>query len=219
MAAAAAAAAVAAAAVAAAERTFKVYRRRQLLLTGACLPLPLILSGRARAQTEANDADYGFCRDMSIHHFQALAMCQRILGRDTGDLVQAAAAEVLQNQAIEIGHMHAWLADWGQSTVPPTLVMGWMGANGGAGIPLSDMPGYASADELTELSLLTGRERGKRWLELMRAHHVGGVTMASRAQDLVSSDKVRGLASRQVATQTYEIAQYDLLLEGPYASI
>lgn len=192
--------------------------RRRLLIAGLGSPLPLLVAGRARAQVEANDADFGFCRDMSIHHLQALAMCQRVLGRDTGGSVQAAAAEVLQNQAIEVGHMHAWLADWGQPTVPPTLVMGWMGANGGEGIPLADMPGYATVDELTELSLLSGWARGKRWLELMRAHHEGGVTMANGAQELVASDKVRGLATRQARTQTYEIAQYDLLLAGPYAS-
>ncbi len=193
--------------------------RRQLLWVGTCVALPAIAPRRAEAQSEANEADFGFCRDMSIHHLQALAMCQRVLGRDTGGSIQAAAAEVLQNQAMEVGHMHAWLADWGQPTVPPTLVMDWMGANGGAGIPLASMPGYATEEELFELSSLSGWARGRRWLELMRAHHEGGVTMATRAQQLVASEKVRGLATRQARTQSYEIAQYDILLEGPYADV
>ena len=191
--------------------------RRRLLFAATCAALPVVTPREAQAQTETNNADFGFCRDMSIHHLQALAMCQRVLGRDTGGSVQAAAAEVLQNQAMEVGHMHAWLADWGQSTVPPILVMDWMGANGGAGIPLADMPGYATEAELFELSSLSGWARGRRWLELMRAHHEGGVTMATRAQELVASDKVRGLATRQARTQSYEIAQYDILLAGPYA--
>ena len=193
--------------------------RRRLLFVSACTALPIVVPRRAQAQDQTNDADFGFCRDMSIHHLQALAMCQRVLGRDTGDSVQAAAAEVLQNQALEVGHMHAWLADWGQPTVPPTVVMDWMGANGGVGIPLADMPGYATEEELFELSNLTGWARGRRWLELMRTHHEGGVTMATRAQELAASEKVRGLATRQARTQSYEIAQYDILLTGPYADI
>ena len=138
--------------------------------------------------------------------------------RDTGGAVQAAAAEVLQNQAMEVGQMRAWLADWGASTVPPSIVMGWMGANQGAGMPIAMMPGYASDEQLLELSMLTGQDRGRRWLELMRAHHVGGVMMASEAKNLASSEKVIRLATFQALAQSYEISQYDILLAGPYGS-
>jgi uncharacterized protein (DUF305 family) len=120
--------------------------------------------------------DVGFCTDMTAHHVQALAMCQRVLGRDTGDPVQAAASEVLQNQAIEVGMMRAWLTDWGQSAASPELSMGWMDVNDGAGMPLAMMPGLASDDEMRGLSQASGRGQGRKWVELMRAHHVGGVT-------------------------------------------
>lgn len=162
-------------------------------------------------------ADIGFCQDMSVHHVQALTMCQRVLGRDTGGPVQAAAAEVLENQAMEVGLMRAWLADWGASTAAPTVVMAWMGANNGEGFLLADMPGYATPQELSELSTLQGLNRGRRWLELMRAHHVGGVMMANRASQLASSVKVVRLANGQSRVQSYEIAQYDILLSGFYA--
>ena len=194
-------------------------RNRRLFLAASAVPAMAVVK-RAVASVDANAptlADIGYCRDMSAHHLQALAMCQRVLGRDTGDAVQAAAAEVLQNQAMEVGQMRAWLADWGQSTVPPTNVMDWMGANQGNGMSLVNMPGYATDAELLELSTLTGRSRGKRWLELMRAHHVGGVMMASQAQNLTSSTKVTRLATIQSKVQAYEIQQYDLLLAGPYA--
>ncbi len=164
-----------------------------------------------------SDADIGFCTDMVVHHVQALAMCQRVLGRRTGDPVQAAAAEVLQNQAMEVGQMRAWLTDWGASTVFPTTVMGWMGANDGAGIPLANMPGYATDAELRGLSTAKGWRRGKRWLVLMRAHHVGGVAMATMAAQMAAVEKTRRLATAQVAVQTFEISQYDELLAGPYS--
>ena len=191
--------------------------RRLFLAAGALLPALISNSTTAAEQSEPTSADIGFCRDMSIHHLQALAMCQRVLGRDTGGAVQAAAAEVLQNQAMEVGQMRAWLADWGESTVPPSTVMAWMGANQGAGMSLENMPGYATDEQLLELSTLEGIDRGRRWLELMRAHHVGGVMMASEAQNLASSEKVIRLATIQTKVQTYEIYQYDLLLSGQYA--
>lgn len=193
--------------------------RRSFLAVSTLGATALVTSAVASAETlEPTAADIGFCQDMSVHHLQALVMCQRVLGRDTGGAVQAAAAEVLQNQAMEVGQMRAWLADWGASTVPPSIVMGWMGANQGAGMPLAMMPGYASDEELLQLSTTEGHDRGRRWLELMRAHHVGGVMMATEAQNLASSLKVIRLARIQAVTQTYEISQYDLLLEGPYAS-
>lgn len=193
-------------------------QRRNFIAATAILPTGLLFGSNAEAaDTAPSDADIGFCQDMSIHHLQALVMCQRVLGRDTGDAVQAAAAEVLQNQAMEVGQMRAWLTDWGASTVPPTTVMAWMGANQGTGMSLANMPGYASDEQLLELSLANGIDRGRRWLELMRAHHVGGVMMATQAVNLCSSTKVIRLAKQQVSTQSFEIEQYDLLLTGRYA--
>ncbi|MEM9515253.1 MAG: DUF305 domain-containing protein [Actinomycetota bacterium] len=164
-----------------------------------------------------SDADAGFCTDMAAHHVQALALCQRVIGRDTGDSVQAAAAEVLQNQAIEVGMMRAWLTDWGRSTADPDMVMGWMGANDGAGVPIDQMQGYASDEAMGALSEAESNERGRIWLELMRTHHVGGVAMATAALDLVASEKVRRLAETQITVQTFEIEQYDWLIAGDYA--
>lgn len=162
-----------------------------------------------------NEAAIGFCTDMSAHHIQAMAMCQRVLGRDTGDPVQAAAVEVLQTQSIEVGMMRAWLTDWGQSTSTPDTVMAWMGPT--FFCSLEEMPGFASDDEMRALSLAEGHDRGRLWLELMRAHHVGGVHMASAAVDLVDVEKVQRLAQTQVDVQTYEIEQYDLILANDYA--
>ena len=173
------------------------------------------------ASGEPTAVDFGFCTDMTVHHIQALAMCQRVLGRDTGDPVQAAAVEVLQIQAIEIGMMRAWLADWGQSTAEPELAMGWMSMHdddsGTGGIPVGDMPGLASDEEMSTLGTASGVEQGRLWLRLMRAHHVGGVNMANAAAQMAGTEKVRRIATTQVAVQTYEIDQYDMLLATDYA--
>ncbi|MFK8082690.1 MAG: DUF305 domain-containing protein [Granulosicoccus sp.] len=192
--------------------------RRTFFSASALLSAMLTSSSVVVADSDQpTAADIGFCQDMSVHHLQALSMCRRVLGRDTGGAVQAAATEVLENQAMEVGQMRAWLTDWRASTLPPSIVMGWMGANQGAGMPIAMMPGYASDEQMLELSILDGRSRGRRWLELMREHHVGGVMMASQAQNLASSSKVVRLATLQVAVQNFEISQYDTLLAGPYS--
>ena len=172
----------------------------------------------AEATDMPNDADYGFCTDMTAHHVQALVLCQRVLGRDTGDAVQAAAAEVLQNQSMEVGQMRAWLTDWGQSTTPPETVMWWMQGDQQMEMPIAMMPGYATAGELQALSLAEGMSKGRMFLELMRAHHVGGVEMAEAAGTLAATTKVRRLALAQAQVQTFEIAQYDHLLATTYAT-
>lgn len=159
-----------------------------------------------------NKIDIGFCQDMAFHHEQALAMCQRVLGRDTGSQVQTAAAEILQNQSYERGMMHTWLQSWGESTAPPETVMGWMGME----MPAADMPGLASTDQMRELALAEGLEKGRMFLELMRTHHVGGVHMADAATGAATAP-VRQIAFQASATQTFEIAIFDVLLSTTYA--
>lgn len=104
-----------------------------------------------------DEVDIGFCTDMSAHHAQALALCQRVLGADAGGPVEAAAAEMLQNQAYEVGLMHALLQNWGRSTAPPTEVMAWMGM----AMPLDQMVGLASVEEMRELAERTGLAKGE----------------------------------------------------------
>lgn len=174
-------------------------------------------SAASASAGDLGEADVGFCTDMTAHHVQALIMCERVLGREAGGAVQAAATEVIRNQAIEVGTMRAWLSDWGESTTTPEIVMAWMGMNAGAGMPLSWMPGYATDEELQTLSTTTGLDQGRLWLELMRAHHVGGVHMAEAARELAGLEKVRRLARIQAEVQTFEIAQYDQLLATTYA--
>ena len=95
--------------------------------------------------------------------------------------------------------------------------MAWMPDMERHRMTIDMMPGYATDTELDELSSLTGLDQGPTWLELMRAHHVGGVAMAESAVGLASNPKVVRLATQQAATQMFEIAQYDQLLAGPYA--
>ena len=159
-----------------------------------------------------NETDIGFFRDMALHHEQALAMCQRVLGRDNGDSVQALAADILQNQSFERGVMHTWLTVWGESTAPPETVMAWMGME----MPAADMTGLATDEQMLSLATTSGLSQGRLFLQLMRAHHVGGVHMAAMAAETAAISTVRATAERMSAFQNYEIGIIDQLLATTY---
>ena len=187
---------------------------RRSLLGGAALAVVgagLAACTPTSANPEPNTIDLGFCQDMAFHHEQALAMCQRVLGRDTGSQVQTAAADILQNQSYERGMMHTWLQSWGESTVAPTTVMGWMGM----AMPAADMPGLASGLEMRTLATTEGIAKGRLFLTLMRAHHIGGVHMADAATGAATAP-VRQIAFQTSANQTFEIAIFDELLATTY---
>ncbi len=171
-------------------------------------------TGTTQAAEVPNEIDIGFCQDMAVHHEQALAMCQRVLGRDSGNQVQTLAGEILQGQSYERGMMHTWLQSWGQSTAPPETIMGWMGMS----MAPADMPGLATEEQLRALSTTEGLAQGRLFLELMRAHHVGGIDMAGAASG-AGTYPVRHIAYHAITTQIYEVEVIDYLLETAYANV
>ena len=192
-----------------------VVARRAFLGGTAAATLGALLTACTTEQADAaspNEIDIGFCQDMAFHHEQALAMCQRVLGTDTGSQVQTAAADILQNQSYERGMMHTWLQSWGEGTAPPSTVMGWMGMEMAADM----MPGLATDEEMRELALAEGLEKGRMFLELMRTHHVGGVHMAEAATGAATAP-VRQIGAQAALVQAYEIEIFDELLATSYA--
>ncbi|WP_307783883.1 MULTISPECIES: DUF305 domain-containing protein [unclassified Salinibacterium] len=187
-----------------------------LALTGtalaACTTAAADDDDTSAAEETPNDTDIGFFTDMALHHEQALAMCQRVLGRDNGDSVQSLAADILQNQSFERGVMHTWLTVWGESTAPPETVMAWMGME----MPAVEMTGLATDEQMSSLSTTTGMDQGRLFLNLMRAHHVGGVHMAAYANEHAAVSTVRATAERMDVIQTYEIGIIDQLLSTTY---
>ncbi|GAA1209862.1 DUF305 domain-containing protein [Rhodoglobus aureus] len=159
-----------------------------------------------------NETDIGFFTDMALHHAQALALCQRVLGRDNGDSVQSLATEILQNQSYERGVMYTWLTVWGESTAPPKTVMAWIGME----IPAAEMTGLATDEQVILLSTTTGMAQGRLFLSLMRAHHVGGMHMAASARENAATSVVRSTADLMSSFQNYEIGIIDQLLATTY---
>ncbi len=70
------------------------------------------------------------------------------------------------------------------------------------------MTGMATDDQLAALQNATGRDLDVMFLDLMSAHHRGGVEMANDAAEHAADPNVRALAARMASQQTSEIEEY-----------
>jgi uncharacterized protein (DUF305 family) len=82
--------------------------------------------------------------------------------------------------------------------------MAWMGHEMSAG----SMTGMATDDQLAALNTATGRDLDLMFLDLMTAHHRGGIEMANYAAAHAADPRVRALAERMASVQTSEIEEY-----------
>ncbi|KQX53720.1 hypothetical protein ASE09_08500 [Streptomyces sp. Root66D1] len=154
-------------------------------------------------------ADAGFARDMSVHHQQAVEMSFIVRDRTQDEEVRRLAYDIANTQANQRGMMLGWLDLWGlpktESGVEPMTWMG-MGGSGDTG-PLDGalMPGMATNAQLDQLRKAGGREAEILYLQLMTAHHKGGVHMAEGCVQKCSVDIERNLAQGMVDAQQSEI--------------
>jgi uncharacterized protein (DUF305 family) len=166
--------------------------------------------GNNTAIDDPNATDIGFMQDMRVHHEQAVQMAFIYLNDDQTDLDLAIVArEILIGQNIEIGRMIQLLRDFGTSEVNETdLAMTWMGDP----VALDRMPGMATEADLQALADATGDEANELFVQLMSAHHLGGVHMAEHAASHAATDEVRLMASQIVVGQTEEVGEMARLL-------
>jgi uncharacterized protein (DUF305 family) len=165
--------------------------------------------GRGRPPGEGS-ADVGFLHDMLRHHEQAVELANLELSNGSIPDVRSFAREILLFQSYEIGLMDAQLQDWGyRREDPPDTAMAWMGHS----TDPDAMLGMATPEQVEALREAEGREADALFLDLMQAHHRGGVQMAAAAEDLVRDDDVRELAARIASVQRTEIEELEAARE------
>lgn len=161
----------------------------------------------ARPPAEGS-AEVGFARDMGLHHAQAVDMAQLLYDRTEDPEMRQLALDILLTQQGQIGQMQGWLTVWGYPIARTEPAMSWMG------MPTSGlMPGMATPEQLNQLRGLKGNEADGLFLQLMIAHHRGGVTMAEAAIKQAKEPDVRALAQSIRDAQTSEIALMQTLRE------
>ncbi|MGH9116564.1 MAG: DUF305 domain-containing protein [Acidimicrobiales bacterium] len=168
------------------------------------------LVGTRQGVPATDSVDVGFYQDMISHHEQAIQMAAVQLASGSDPRVSSFAREILQFQSYEIGLMRQQLAGWGiEPGDRPDTAMGWMGRP----VPVDEMPGLATPEQVDALRNSQGAETDALFLELMAAHHIGGVAMADHAAGQAERDDVRRLASTMARNQAIEVNEFRALAE------
>lgn len=190
------------------------------VLTAFALVAASLAIGRLSAPTDTAPADTsveaGFARDMQVHHNQAVEMAMIVRDRTDDPAVRLLAYDIATSQSQQSGQMFGWLAEWGLPQAATEPSMTWMsrptlgGAShdhtaGPAHTPGGPMPGLATREQIVELSAANGIEAERLFLQLMIAHHQGGVEMAQAVIARSTNRVVLDLAGSIVTAQTSEI--------------
>jgi uncharacterized protein (DUF305 family) len=202
-----------------------------VLLLVAAIVVAFAVSGPATPAD--NSVAAGLARDMIDHHAQGVDMASIIEGRTTDSDVRYLAEDIVLTQTNQMGQMQGWLNTWNLSLGRSGAPMQWMnqvtsGMNmtggGSSNLPAMDpaymhlrpdglMPGMATQAQVNQLRTLPVKEADVLFLQLMIAHHHGGVAMAQTALAGTKERVVVNLCRTIVASQTAEIGQMTQMLQ------
>jgi uncharacterized protein (DUF305 family) len=168
--------------------------------------------GDRNASPAFNDADVGFLQDMRYHHEQAVDMSYFYLTEvdEPHPLLSLLAKEMLYVQQLEIGRMIELLRGFGEIEANDTgTAMAWMGTP----VPIDEMDGMATPDELNALVRAEDDEASIQFATLMIEHHEGGLHMAEYVRDAGRNDDVRAFAESMIRGQVAEVAELSAILQ------
>lgn len=169
-------------------------------------------AGDSLATPDVNEVDEGFLQDMRYHHDQAVQMAYFYLTEvdEPHPRLSMLAEEILLSQQMEAGRMVQMLRNFGLSEVNDTgVAMGWMGHE----MPIDEMDGLASQEQLDEFAAASGDEASRIFAELMIEHHRGGVHMAEYAVDRADNSAVRSFAQSMIRGQSAEITELQTVVD------
>ena len=158
----------------------------------------------------SNAADVGFLQDMRVHHDQAIEMANLYLDRpDIDGSLGTIARGIAYGQSIEIGIMVQLLSDLdAPAQSDDGTAMGWMGME----VPAEEMPGMATDDQMVALGDADGVDADQLFVELMVAHHQGGIEMMDAALANAENPTVLFYAQRWRDAQVAEISEMETQL-------
>jgi len=215
-----------------------------LVVAGLLLGAALSRSAAPAATPDEASVDAGFARDMQVHHGQAVQMSVLVRDRSDDPEVRGMALDILLTQQNQQGQMAGWLTTWGLAQSSTLPVMGWMsdqpfpdqemtgmdmgagtteptagplggtGATGGAAENPMVAMGLATDAQVASLAAADGVDAERLFLQLMTAHHRGGIAMAEVAAEQATQPQVRRLAGGMVNGQSAEIDRLTQLLDA-----
>ncbi|MEV0095292.1 DUF305 domain-containing protein [Streptomyces sp. NPDC050738] len=163
-------------------------------------------SSTADSTPAGDSADAGFARDMSVHHQQAVEMSFIVRDRTDNAEIRRLAYDIANTQANQRGMMLGWLNLWGLPvTDAGTQPMSWMGMGEEPPTNGALMVGMATSAQLQKLGKAGGKQAEILYLQLMTAHHKGGIHMAEGCVELCKVPVEKKLAQGMVDAQQSEV--------------
>jgi uncharacterized protein (DUF305 family) len=165
------------------------------------------VKSRSAMHPGAGSVDVGFLQDMRYHHDQATQMSLTYLQKPPAEqdpALRTIAAEILLEQQLEAGAMVQLLHEYGQPEANESGTgMAWMSMP----LPIDQMPGMATPENIAALKAASGRDADILFCKLMIAHHQGGLHMAEYAAGQAKESRVRELATSMMKGQADEIVE------------
>jgi uncharacterized protein (DUF305 family) len=197
-------------------------RGRLLVVVGLLVLVALVIGtlvGRVTSPgtptPSDSSAEAGFARDMQTPHAQAVEMSLLVRDRTDDPEIRLLALDIAIAQTQQQGQMFAWLAAWGLAQTSSADEMEWLsrpvidgsaGHDGhGAHTPGEPMPGVATFGQMQALQNAEGVDAERLFLQLMIAHHEGGVEMAEAVIARSDHPLVTPLARGMVQLQAKEL--------------
>lgn len=167
--------------------------------------------GDSAARPNSSAVDEGFLQDMRYHHDQAVDMAFYYLTEtvDPHPRLSLIAKEIFFSQQLETGRMIQLLRSFKASEVNDTgVAMTWMGH----AMPIDEMDGLATQEELDEFARASGDEASRIFASLMIDHHLAGIEMAQYAVDFGTNQDVINMAESMVTGQAAEVDELRAIL-------
>lgn len=167
--------------------------------------------GDSVARPDSSAVDEGFLQDMRYHHDQAVDMAFYYLTEtvDPHPRLLLIAKEIFFSQQLETGRMIQLLRSFKASEVNDTgIAMTWMGHS----MPIEEMDGLATQEELNEFARSSGDEAARIFATLMIDHHVAGIEMAQYAIDNGTNQDVINMATSMMTGQAAEVDELQAIL-------
>lgn len=169
--------------------------------------------GDSSATPDKNKVDIGFLQDMRYHHDQAVQMAYyyRTEVVDPNPRLSMIAEEILLSQQLESGRMVQLLRSFKANEANDTgTAMTWMGHS----MPIDEMDGLASQDDLDALAAASGDEASRIFATLMINHHNGGIAMANYAIENAANQDVINMAKSMIKGQQAEVGELQKILDS-----
>jgi uncharacterized protein (DUF305 family) len=168
--------------------------------------------------SDHNVEDSLFVKNMIPHHRQAALMSTMASTQASSAQVKDLAARIRDGQSPQLTALSAFASKWNEAPASGTGSAGMAGMDMGGGeqdvSTSAGMQGMASELDLNRLRSATGAQFDRVFLELMTAHHRGGIAMASSELERGKFEPAKDVARQVISAQEKEIAEMDQLLRS-----